>query len=70
MKPQQTTETPPGCSTSAVKWGKAVGYGIAIGTLLGTVGGVATKQTALIYVGMLLGAAIGFIFKSKPTKSD
>ena len=70
MKSQQTTETHTGCATSALKWGKAVGYGIAIGTLVGTVGGIVTKQTAFIYIGMLLGAAIGFIFKSKPTKSD
>lgn len=67
MKQQQTTEPQLACPTGA-KWGKAVGYGIAIGTLLGTVAGVATKQAAFVYVGMLLGAAIGFIFKSKPTK--
>ena len=38
MKTQKTTET-----RNAVKWGKAVGYGIAIGTVLGTVAGVATR---------------------------
>ena len=53
-----------------MKWGKTVGYGIAAGTVFGTVVGVATKHAAFIYVGMLLGAGIGAIFKSKQTKSD
>lgn len=47
-----------------------MGYGIAFGTVLGTVAGVATKQTAFIYIGMLLGAAVGVIFTSKQTKTD
>jgi len=41
-----------------------------MGTGLGTVVGVATKNAVFIYVGMFLGAAIGAIFKSKQTKSD
>jgi hypothetical protein len=53
-----------------MKWGRAVGYGIAIGTALGTGVGVATKNTAFIYIGMFSGAAIGAIFKSKQTKGD
>ena len=65
MKTQETTET-----RNGVRWGKIVGYGIAIGTVLGTIAGVATKHTVFIYVGMCLGAAIGAIFTSKQTKSD
>lgn len=65
MKPQQATEIQSGCHPSAVKWGKAVGYGIAIGTVLGTIVGVATKQMVFVYIGMFLGAAVGFIFKSR-----
>ncbi len=53
-----------------MKWGKAVGYGIALGTVLATVVGVATKNAVFIYIGMILGSAIGAIFKSKQTKSD
>ena len=70
MKPRQTTETQCGCPTNGVKWGRAVGYGIAMGTVLGTIIGVATKNPVFIYIGMLLGAAIGAIFKSKQTKSE
>lgn len=69
MKPQQTIETQCGCPRNSVKWGRAVGFGIAIGTVLGTVVGVATKNGAFIYIGLLLGAAIGVVFKSKETKS-
>jgi len=63
MKTKQTAET------NAVKWGKAVGYGIAIGTVLGTVAGVATKNAGVVYVGICLGGAIGLIFKSKQAKN-
>jgi hypothetical protein len=62
MKTQQTQSS---CPSNTVKWGKAVGYGIAIGTVLGTVAGVATKNAVFVYTGMILGAAIGAIFKSK-----
>ena len=55
---------------NAVKWGRAVGYGIAVGTALGTVVGVATKNSAFIYIGMFSGAAIGAVFKSNQTRSD
>jgi hypothetical protein len=64
MKTQQEPQC--SCPSNNVKWGKAVGYGIAIGTVLGTVVGVATKNVVFIYAGMMLGAAIGAIFKSKP----
>jgi len=70
MKTQQTTEVQSGCPKNAVKWGKAVGYGIAMGTCLGTIVAVATKNAAFIYMGMCLGAAILAIFKSKQAKID
>jgi len=63
MKTQQEPQC--SCPTNAVKWGKTVGYGIAIGTVLGTLVGVATKNVVFVYTGMLLGADIGAIFKSK-----
>ena len=70
MKAQQTAETQCGCPRSAVKWGKAVGYGIAIGTVLGTMVGVGAKNEVFVYMGILLGAVIGAIFKSRRTKAD
>jgi hypothetical protein len=53
-----------------VKWGRAGGYGVAIGTLLGTFVGVATKNAAFVYVGMLLGAAVGAVFNSRQTQNN
>jgi hypothetical protein len=67
---QQTTETQCGCPRNDVKWGKAVGYGIAMGTVLGTIAGVATKNALFIYLGMFSGGAIGAIFKSRQTEGD
>ena len=65
MKPQATIETSCGCPRNTIKWGKAVGYGIAAGTAFGTVIGVATKNEWFIYIGMFLGAGLGAIFRSK-----
>ena len=70
MKLHQTAETQCGCSSNAVRWGRAVGCGLALGTLLGTVVGVAMKNALFVYVGMCLGAAIGGVFKSRQTKTD
>jgi len=68
MKTEHTTETQCGCPRNAVKWGKAVGYGIAMGTVLGTVVAIATKNAVFIYIGMSLGAAIGAISNSNRPK--
>jgi hypothetical protein len=65
MKPQQATKARWRCSANAVKWGRAEGYGIALGTVLGTVVGVATKNFLFVYLGMFLGAASAAIVKRK-----
>jgi hypothetical protein len=70
MSKQQTTETQCRHPRNSVKWGKAVGYGIAIGTVLGTVIAVATKNVAFLYIGMFLGGVIGAVFKSKRPRGD
>ena len=54
-------------TSHAVRWGKAARYGIAIGTVLGTVVGVATKNAVFVYLGMSLGGGIGNIFTSTTT---
>jgi hypothetical protein len=63
MKPQQTTKARWRCSANAVKWGRPEGYGIALGKVLGTVVGVATKNYLFVYLGMFLGAASAAIAK-------
>jgi hypothetical protein len=65
MKPQQTTKAQWRCATNAVKWGRPEGYGIALGTVLGTVVGVATKNFLFVYLGMFLVAAGAAILKRK-----
>ena len=70
MKPNEAAETGCGDSKGKVKWGKAVGWGLAIGTVFGTVVGVATKNSMFIYAGMLFGGAVGAIVKFKQIRSD